>query len=278
MTLRYHEDAFARPVSESHATSSEEPTHSVALVAQPVAADSVRPSPRGTSGDPPLDSLLRFGASRRRRRHIRMLSAFAKRLVDIVISAALLVVAMPIMLAAAAMIYLTSRGPIIYTQERCGLHRRSFRILKFRSMVVDADERVDEMSELAEVADMSVVDAPAFKSAEDPRVTRIGRLLRRTSIDELPQLINVLRGDMSLVGPRPLVPAEVDALSPVEAYRRHSVRPGLTCLWQVLREDHTTFMERVHLDLLYVSRRSMALDIALMARTPNAILGGSGSF
>ncbi len=278
MTPRRSYDALARPITDHYPTTSHQRAYSTTPVARLVPADSVAASPQDGAAAGPLPSILRFGASPHRSPAVRTLSALAKRLCDVVIAAVLLVVFMPILLAAATAVRMTSRGPVFYMQERYGLDMRPFKIIKFRSMVVDADQRLGEMSELADVLALRVTDAPAFKSAEDPRVTRIGRLLRRANIDELPQLLNVLRGDMSLVGPRPLVPAEVDALGPVVAARRHSVRPGLTCLWQVLRNEETTFVERMQLDLLYVNRRSIALDIALMALTPSAILGGNGSY
>ncbi len=145
-------------------------------------------------------------------------------------------------------------------------------------MVTNADQLSHELAELAEVSAMTRTDAPIFKSADDPRVTKVGKLLRRTSLDELPQLINVITGDMSLVGPRPIEPAEAASLGPDESERRHSVRPGLTCLWQVLRKEDTSFAERIALDLLYVTHRSLAMDMALIAVTPFAIIRGDGSF
>jgi lipopolysaccharide/colanic/teichoic acid biosynthesis glycosyltransferase len=145
-------------------------------------------------------------------------------------------------------------------------------------MVSDADKLVPDMAKLAEATGLQTTDAPMFKSADDPRVTRVGRVLRRTGIDELPQLFNVVAGHMSLVGPRPLVPEEAASLAPHAAERRHSVRPGLTCLWQVLRQEDTSFAERMQLDLLYVNHQSLALDVALIALTPPAIAGGNGSY
>jgi lipopolysaccharide/colanic/teichoic acid biosynthesis glycosyltransferase len=190
----------------------------------------------------------------------------------------LIVISLPVLVAAAAAIRVTSRGPIFYLQERCGHKGRLFRVIKFRSMVSDADELVPEMTQLAAVTGLKTTDAPMFKSEDDPRVTKVGRLLRRTGIDELPQLVNVVAGHMSLVGPRPLVSEEAATLAPLAAERRHSVRPGLTCFWQVLREEETTFAERMQLDLLYVNHRSLVLDLSLIALTPIAIAGGNGSY
>ena len=203
---------------------------------------------------------------------------FLKRTVDIVLSIALLIVALPLLIGTALLVRLTSRGPAFYTQVRWGLGGRPFKIIKFRSMVSDADQHVDEMEALAEARLVPAINAPAFKSPDDPRVTRVGRILRRTCIDELPQLINVLAGQMSFVGPRPLVEREALGLSPDDCARRHSVRPGLSCLWQVIRVDDTTFSERMELDLAYVENASGMLDLAVMAMTPSAIAVGRGSY
>ena len=226
----------------------------------------------------PLIRLISLGARKPRPALLEYVSKAVKRATDVVLASALLIISMPVLAAATAAIRLTSPGPILYSQERSGYKGRSFRILKFRSMVSGADQLIPEMSQLAEVADLRTTDAPMFKSADDPRITRVGRLLRRTGIDELPQLFNVITGDMSLVGPRPLVPEEAATLAPLAAERRQSVRPGLTCLWQVLREEDTSFSERMQLDLLYVNHRSLLLDLSLIALTPGAIAGGNGSY
>lgn len=158
------------------------------------------------------------------------------------------------------------------------MHGERFEVLKLRSMVIGAEKRVDEVVELARMPEVPTVDAPAFKSPEDPRVTRVGRILRRTGIDELPQLINVLAGEMSLVGPRPLVPVEAEALSDVTLEHRHSVPPGLTGLWQVLRTESMPFEERMLLDLLYANRLSLRLDLVLLLATPRSLFRGEGAF
>lgn len=217
---------------------------------------------------------MRIASRPAEHRSLGVISRVVKRLLDIALATLLLVLAMPIMIVAALCVGLTSRGPILYSQQRCGRDGRPFKILKFRTMVSDADK----IAHLAEVSAMKKTDAPIFKAVDDPRVTKVGRLLRRTSVDELPQLFNVLAGDMSLVGPRPIEPAEAASLEDEEARRRHSVRPGLTCLWQVLRDENTSFAERIHLDLLYVSNRTLSMDMALIAMTPVAILRGNGSF
>ena len=225
-----------------------------------------------------LTRLVSLGARKPRSGLLEQLSRAVKRTSDVVFAGVLIIISMPVLVAAAAAVRLTSPGPILYSQERSGHKGRSFRILKFRSMVSDADQLIPDMDQLADVTGMKTTDAPMFKSADDPRVTRVGRLLRRTGIDELPQFFNVLAGQMSLVGPRPLVPEEAATLAPLAAERRQSVRPGLTCLWQVLREEDTSFSERMHLDLLYVNHRSLLLDISLIALTPGAIAGGNGSY
>ncbi|MEO6652388.1 MAG: sugar transferase [Ilumatobacteraceae bacterium] len=203
---------------------------------------------------------------------------FSKRTFDIVLSLTLLIITMPLMIGAAVLVRATSRGPAFYSQVRCGRNGRSFKIIKLRSMVRDADRRVGEMAELARLTKLATTDAPAFKSADDPRVTRVGRMLRRTNLDELPQLLNILVGDMSFVGPRPLVDQEARLLTPDEAALRHAVRPGLTCLWQVVRSDETTFSERMNLDLAYVGSASGMLDLMLVAMTPRAVAGGHGCY
>ena len=247
-----------------------------------IVLDSADPAPVASAPEmhvsSPLARLISLGARKPRPALLEQLSKAAKRATDIVLASSFLIVSMPVMVAAAAAIRLTSPGPILYSQERSGYKGRSFRILKFRSMVTDADQLIPEMDRLAEVDGLKTTDAPMFKSADDPRITRVGRLMRRTGIDELPQFFNVLAGDMSLVGPRPLVPEEAATLAPLAAERRQSVRPGLTCLWQVFREEDTSFSERMQLDLLYVNHRSLLLDLSLIALTPTAIAGGSGSY
>lgn len=204
--------------------------------------------------------------------------AGVKRAIDIIVSATALTVLAPVWIVIAAAVAMTSEGPIIYRQIRVGRDGRPFEMLKFRSMVADAAEKVHEMNALAENGDVDAVDAPAFKCADDPRVTPVGRIIRRASLDELPQLLNVLRGHMSLVGPRPIEPVELNTLPPDLIAVRQAVRPGLTCLWQVLRYDGMPFGERIELDLTYVRRRSLVLDLVLLVLTPIAILSGEGAF
>ena len=201
-----------------------------------------------------------------------------KRGIDIVLAIVLIALLTPFLIVAAVAVVATSKGPIIYRQQRVGRRGRTFRMLKFRSMVVDADQKTEEMAEMVRRGHLDAVDAPAFKCADDPRVTHVGQVLRRTSLDELPQLLNVLMGQMSLVGPRPVEQVEVDALPAELAEERQSVRPGITCLWQVLRYEDMPFRDRIDLDLLYVSRRSLVLDLALLALTPVAVVTGDSAY
>lgn len=196
---------------------------------------------------------------------------FLKRLLDIVVSALLLLVLSPLLLLIAVVIRLTSAGPVLFRQTRCGLSQRRFTLLKFRTMVRDAEHRLEEVAHLNEVA------GPAFKSKRDPRVTGVGRLLRRLSLDELPQLINVLKGDMSLVGPRPPLPEEVDRYRRWQR-RRLSMKPGLTGLWQVSgRAGIDDFDRWIELDLEYIDQWSLSLDLKILLKTIPAVLSARGA-
>jgi len=176
------------------------------------------------------------------------------------------------MLLVAAIIRLTSPGPVLFRQQRSGLNGQPFTMLKFRSMVTDAEQLKHELEALNEMS------GPVFKVTQDPRVTPIGRFLRRYSIDELPQLINVLRGEMSLVGPRPLPVDEVRRFDDFAHRRRLSVRPGLTCLWQVSgRNEVRDFRDWVRLDLEYIDNWSLWLDLKILVRTIPAVVTGSGA-
>jgi exopolysaccharide biosynthesis polyprenyl glycosylphosphotransferase len=193
-----------------------------------------------------------------------------KRLFDIASSGFALVVLSPMLLTVAALIKLTSAGPVFFRQPRVGMHGRGFNMLKFRSMVLKADEMQAELAKLNEQA------GPVFKIKNDPRVTRIGRFIRRYSIDELPQLVNILRGEMSVVGPRPPVAKEVARYQPWQR-RRLSVRPGLTCHWQVGGRNNIPFEEWMLLDLRYIDQWSFFTDLKLIARTIPAVLTGHGA-
>lgn len=198
------------------------------------------------------------------------LSFQIKRLIDIAVSSFLLILLSPLLLLVALLIKLTSVGPVLFRQERLGLNRRPFTLLKFRSMVADAESMRDELDHLNEVT------GPVFKIRDDPRITRMGKFLRKTSLDELPQLFNVLKGEMSLVGPRPPIPAEVEHYDWWQQ-RRLSMRPGLTCLWQVGGRSDTPFREWVNLDLKYIDNWSLKLDLAIMLRTIPAVIRGNGA-
>jgi exopolysaccharide biosynthesis polyprenyl glycosylphosphotransferase len=195
---------------------------------------------------------------------------FARRCVDFVLAAVLLTVLSPLFALIAAVIKLTSRGTVLFRQSRCGLHGRPFTFLKFRSMTLGADELKPALAPFNEM------DGPAFKMTNDPRVTSVGRLLRRTSLDELPQLWNILRGDMSFVGPRPAVIEEVRQYQPWQR-RRLSMKPGLTCLWQVSGRNELTFDEWMRLDLEYIDNWSLWLDLKIALKTIPAVVRGRGA-
>jgi lipopolysaccharide/colanic/teichoic acid biosynthesis glycosyltransferase len=170
----------------------------------------------------------------------------------------------------AVAIRLSSRGPVLYRQVRCGLQGRRFELLKFRTMVEGADRMQPELAHL------NVMDGPVFKAPDDPRVTGVGRWLRRWSLDELPQLVNVLTGDMSLVGPRPPLPDEVERYEPWQR-RRLAMKPGLTCLWQVSGRSELDFATWMEMDLAYIDHWSLWLDLKILLRTVPAVLGGRGA-
>jgi exopolysaccharide biosynthesis polyprenyl glycosylphosphotransferase len=194
-----------------------------------------------------------------------------KRLCDAVMAAVALVLLAPLLLLIALAVKVTSPGPALFAQERYGLNRHRFRMLKFRTMVMDAEQRQADLEQVNEA------DGPVFKMTSDPRVTRIGRLLRRTSLDELPQLINVLRGHMSLVGPRPLPLRDVERFTRASDLRRFSVRPGLTCLWQISGRSNVGFDEWMRLDLIYIDGWSLWLDLRILVATFPVVLRGTGA-
>ncbi len=194
-----------------------------------------------------------------------------KRLIDIIGSIVALVVLAPVMLITALAIKLTSPGPAIFAQQRLGLNKRRFRMYKFRTMIVNAEACQAGLEHLNEAR------GPVFKIRNDPRITRIGKVLRRTSIDELPQLFNVLRGEMSLVGPRPLPVRDVARFTEAARMRRFSMRPGLTCLWQIRGRSELGFEEWMRLDLEYIDRWSLALDLLILVRTVPAVVRGVGA-
>ncbi len=194
-----------------------------------------------------------------------------KRIMDIVGAFALISLFSPVMLVLAVVIKLASPGPVLFRQARCGLHGNPFTMLKFRSMTTDAEMRKSELEAFNEMT------GPVFKVSNDPRITRVGRLLRRWSLDELPQLFNVLAGHMSLVGPRPLPVYEVNRFDDLSHRRRLSMKPGLTCLWQIRgRNQVRDFNDWVRMDLEYIDRWSLWLDFQILVQTPWVVLKGGG--
>jgi exopolysaccharide biosynthesis polyprenyl glycosylphosphotransferase len=197
-----------------------------------------------------------------------------KRAIDIVVSFVAITILSPVMLLAALLVKITSQGPIFFVQKRLGLNKRMFHIFKFRTMVMDAEQR------LKDIEHQNEANGPVFKIKKDPRITLIGSFLRKTSIDELPQLFNVLKGEMSLVGPRPLQVRDYELF---ETYcqdwqrKRFSVRPGITCLWQIMGRSSTTFEKWMELDLQYIRTWSLWLDLEILAKTVPAVLRGSGA-
>jgi exopolysaccharide biosynthesis polyprenyl glycosylphosphotransferase len=195
----------------------------------------------------------------------------AKRALDVVVSAAMLVILSPLLIAVALTIKFTSPGPIFFAQERMGMNKRKFKLLKFRSMVVDAEARKKEL------AAQNEVDGPVFKIKNDPRVTPIGKWIRKTSIDEFPQLINVLKGEMSLVGPRPPLPSEVAQYDWI--YRRRlSIKPGITCLWQIGGRNNIPFAKWMELDREYIENWSFWLDLKILCKTVPVVVLGRGAY
>ncbi|MCL6445063.1 MAG: sugar transferase [Alicyclobacillus sp.] len=193
-----------------------------------------------------------------------------KRLTDFTVSTLVLILLSPVFLLIAIAIKLDDHGPVFFSQTRCGLRGRHFNMLKFRSMCVDAEARRQQLLHLNEMS------GPVFKLRNDPRVTRVGRFLRKTSLDELPQFINVWLGHMSLVGPRPPLPSEVNQYDPVHR-RRLSVKPGITCLWQISGRNNIDFDQWMQLDLEYIDTWSYWKDIEILAKTIPAIVRGRGA-
>lgn len=199
-----------------------------------------------------------------------LLQLFLKRVLDVVVSFLLLLLLSPLLLTVAIGTKLTSPGPVLFAQERVGMNRRRFRMLKFRSMYVDAEQR------LGEVAHLNEMDGPVFKVRNDPRVTPLGRWLRATSVDELPQLFNVLQSEMSLVGPRPPLPEEVDRYEWL--YRKRlSIKPGVTCYWQISGRNDVSFRRWMELDRTYVDNWSLWLDLKILLMTVPAVLFRKGA-
>lgn len=191
---------------------------------------------------------------------------FFKRVLDIFCSIVGLIVLSPILLIVSVLIKLGSKGPIIFSQKRVGINGKEFNMYKFRSMVVNAEELKEKLAEKNEMS------GPMFKIKDDPRITKVGKFIRKTSIDEIPQLFNVLRGEMSLVGPRPSLPNEVKEFEPW-MLKRLDVKPGLTCYWQVMGRNNIDFENWMKLDVKYVNERSFWLDIKLIFKTFFVLFG-----
>lgn len=196
---------------------------------------------------------------------------YGKRALDVILGSLLLVAALPAIAVAAVLVKLDSPGPVFHRAVRVGRGGRKFTFLKLRSMQRDAEELRGLLLHLNEA------QGPAFKLTNDPRVTRVGRLLRKTSLDELPQLLHVVEGHMSLVGPRPPFPEEVERYEPW-MLRRLAVRPGLTCLWQIRGRSDLSFDEWMRLDLEYVDRLSFGLDLRILLLTVPAVISGRGAY
>jgi exopolysaccharide biosynthesis polyprenyl glycosylphosphotransferase len=178
----------------------------------------------------------------------------------------------PVFVLIGLAVKLTSKGPVFFVQQRFGLGKRKFGMIKFRTMVVDAEARQASLEHLNEH------NGPTFKMKSDPRITRLGSFLRRSSLDELPQLINVLKGEMSLVGPRPLPSRDVERFSAAWLMRRFSVKPGITGLWQVSGRSNTDFDNAIKLDLRYIDKWSLLLDVKILFRTLSAVAKGRGAY
>ncbi|HZM16009.1 MAG TPA: exopolysaccharide biosynthesis polyprenyl glycosylphosphotransferase [Candidatus Krumholzibacteria bacterium] len=194
-----------------------------------------------------------------------------KRLIDVAFSLCGLALLLPLLPVVVLLIRLDSPGPVIFAQRRVGQRGRQFTCYKFRSMVAGAEAMKSTLAELNEAS------GPAFKIRDDPRITRVGAFLRRSSLDEVPQLLNVLRGQMSIVGPRPQIPTEVELYEPWHR-RRLEVKPGITCLWQIAGRSHIGFDEWMRLDLEYLRRRSLQLDLWIVLHTLPAVIARKGAY
>jgi lipopolysaccharide/colanic/teichoic acid biosynthesis glycosyltransferase len=218
-----------------------------------------------------IEEYSRSRAKREGLLHGRLYRTYIKRPFDMLGSLLGLVLLSPIFLLISILIRLDSAGPILFRQTRIGKGGRPFQFYKFRSMIENAEEMKDKLMHLNEL------EGPVFKISEDPRITSLGRFLRKTSLDELPQLINVLQGHMSLVGPRPPLPCEVEKY---EGWQRDklSVLPGITCLWQISGRNHIGFTEWMRLDIEYIRRQSLGLDFKILLRTLPAVLSRKGAY
>lgn len=217
----------------------------------------------------PVHQAVRRGFSLR----LRAVAPFARRALDVVATSVGLLLLSPLLLLVAFAIKITSRGPILFSQVRVGKAGKNFHMWKFRTMLHGGDAQAAALA----AAQGKGFDGVRFKMKVDPRVTRVGRVLRKLSIDELPQLWNVLRGDMTLVGPRPPIPREVKLYDP-RAMRRLEVTPGLTCLWQISGRSDLSFEQQVELDLKYIDEAKPADDLKILAKTVSAVISGRGAY
>jgi len=224
----------------------------------------------GLAWNRPIEYIGQFPTIPLHRGHVPEIGLVVKRTIDILVATLALVLLFPVLLAVAIVIKLDSRGPIFYTAERLGKKGRVFRCIKFRTMIRDADQR------RAEVMHLNERDGILFKIANDPRITKVGRFLRKYSFDELPQFYNVLRGDMSVVGPRPPLASEVQEYK-LSYLRRLDVNPGITGLWQVQSRQDPSFDNYISLDVHYIENWSIWLDLKIMVRTFGVVLQGTGS-
>lgn len=199
------------------------------------------------------------------------LYCFIKRLMDVVCSIAGLVILSPLFLIISVLIYSEDKGKVIFSQERNGIYNQVFKMYKFRSMVVNAPVLREEMEKYNEL------DGPAFKMKYDPRITKIGHFIRKTSIDELPQLVNILKGDMSFVGPRPLPTYETAKCNKYQM-QRLLVKPGLTCYWQISGRNNISFDKWIEMDLDYIEQASLMTDLKILLKTVKAVLTGRGAY
>jgi len=224
----------------------------------------------GLAWNNPIEYIGQFPTIALHRGHVPEISLVVKRLLDIALASLILIFTSPILLAIALAVKLDSRGPVFYFSERIGKKGRVFRCFKFRTMIRDADKR------RSEVLHMNERDGVLFKISNDPRITRVGRVLRKYSLDELPQFINVLRGDMSIVGPRPPIATEVKEYK-LSHLRRLDVTPGITGLWQVQARQDPSFDNYISLDVSYIEKWSIWLDLKIIARTVGVVFAGTGS-
>ncbi len=229
-----------------------------------------------------MDKLIARGKGPKNKFRVRMkvmlwettvgISYFLKRFFDFSFALILIIMLSPVYVVTAILIFIESPGPVIFKQQRVGLNGKHFPFYKFRSMVLNAEKLKDQLQEQNESADGVI-----FKMKRDPRITRIGRIIRKFSIDELPQLFNVLIGDMSLVGPRPPVPKEV-AKYTLEQRKRLHLKPGITCIWQVSGRSDIPFTQQVELDKQYIKSRGFFKDLIILLKTIPAVITGKGAY